>query len=197
MEFPAELEAELGGRYGVWDVLPMGFTPSPYLANRTMARAMEIAKGAPDEPGNPFGFASVKLNLPMSEDFNPTLPFVLKLTTDGRPSGDALTYVDDGRVTARDNGHADACMRRICSRLEWLGVQDAKRKRRSVSQRAGAWAGGVIHTDKGVPRKFLSQKRWDKLQAGIKWLREHLHDNLGQPWGCCHAATRSNCFRND
>jgi hypothetical protein len=177
--FPEELWAEFGGEAGMMSRLPMGFRPSPYLAGRAQTRALEIAKGDPSVEGNPFGFTEVKLNLPMSPNFDPTQPRVQKLNRDGLPAGDVLMYVDDGRPIGRTEPHANACMRQICSRLEYLGIQDAKRKRRPVSQRAGAWAGGVVFTDKGVPRKFLSQDRWDRLRGYLWWIRDHLEDPLG------------------
>jgi hypothetical protein len=57
---------------------------------------------------------------------------------------------------------------------EFLGNQDAARKRRRVGQRCGAWARKVVHTDKGLVRRFFSQERWDKLKALLTWMRSAL-----------------------
>jgi hypothetical protein len=127
-----------------------------------MLLAIEYAKGKPDDPRSPFRFHMVKLNLPCMPNYDPSQPRVQKLTIELTPAGEVIVYVDDGRCWGRDEAHTNECMRWIISRLEFLGVQDAKRKRRLVSQRPGAWAGGVIFSDQGVLRKFLSQKRWDK-----------------------------------
>jgi hypothetical protein len=177
--FPRELWEEFGGEVGIWTRLPMGFCPSPYLAGRAQTWALEFAKGDPSDPHNPFGFVEVRLNLPMSPTFDPTQPRVQKLNHEGLPAGDVLMYVDDGRPFGRSEDHAMECMRQICSRLEYLGIQDAKRKRRPVSQRAGSWAGGVVFTDKGVPRKFLSQERWDKFVGYLTWMQDNLHASEG------------------
>jgi hypothetical protein len=179
VNFPQPLWKEFGARFGVWVRLPMGFRSSPYIAGRVQTRALEIARGHPSTEGNPFGFGEVKLNLPMSTEYDPTQPWVQKIRGDGGPAGDVLMYVDDGRPFGASEHHANACMRQICSRLEYLGIQDAKRKRRPVSQRAGAWAGGVVFTDKGVPRKFLSQSRWERLKDCLNWLQSHIDDPGG------------------
>jgi len=139
-----------------------------------MARALEFARGAPDEADSPFGFAQVVLNLPGSSSFDPTQPWVQKLTAQGVPSGDVVAFMDDGRPIGRDEAHAEQCTRRICSRLQFLGNQDAARKRRRVGQRCGAWAGTVVHTDKGLVRPFFSQERWDKLKSSLAWMRSAL-----------------------
>jgi hypothetical protein len=49
------------------------------VSRRMTSRAVEIGKGKPTDPGNPFGFSSVKLNLPMSPNFDPSRPRVQKL----------------------------------------------------------------------------------------------------------------------
>jgi len=176
---PQDLWDEFRCRTCVWSRLPMGFTPSPYIAGRNMMRALEYAKGDPSDQGNPFAFSAVELNLPMAPDYDPTLPRVNKRTHDGLAAGDALPYVDDGRDMGRDEAHTMACERYLVSRLEHLGIQDAKRKRRPVSQRPGAWNGGVIYTDRGITRRFLDQSRWDKAKGWITWFRQHLTDPDG------------------
>ena len=159
---PEDLWHVFGCTAGVWTRPPMGFTPSPYLAGRLMMLAIEYAKGNPNDPRSPFRFSEVKLNLPGMTDYDPSKPRVLKLTIENTITGEVIVYVDDGRCWGRDEAQTVECMRYLCSRLEYLGIQDAKRKRRPVSQRPGAWAGGVVYSDQGVLRKFLSQKRWDK-----------------------------------
>ena len=138
VSLPSELWKEAGAKLGRWTRLTMGFKPSLYLSCRMMARAIEIAKGPPDEKGSPFAFVTVKLNLPGMPTYDPTQPRVQKLNADGRPAGDVVVYMDDGRLIGCDLEQAEAAIRRICATLQALGIQDAARKRRRICQRSGA-----------------------------------------------------------
>jgi hypothetical protein len=170
VEYPEELQEEAGSKFGWWNRLLFGFRPSPYLAVRMMARCMELSMGDRTDPTNPFWFALVKLNLPMDPDYDPRQPRVQVLDGDGNPAAGVVPYIDDGRAFARDLALLALAMRFLVSRMEQRGVQDAKRKRRQGGQRTGAWAGGVVFTDKGVTQIFLSQKRWDKLRKHVDWM---------------------------
>ena len=66
------LEAE-GSRFR-WARLWMGFCPSAYLAVRYLSLALETAMGNPKSDENPMRWDRVVLNLPGSEDFDPTMP---------------------------------------------------------------------------------------------------------------------------
>jgi hypothetical protein len=48
-----------------------------------------------------------------------------------------------------------------------------------VSQRPGAWAGGIVYTDQGVTRKLLSQEKWDRAKLFLEWVRQGLTDAGG------------------
>eukprot|EP00978_Attheya_sp_CCMP212_P000171 scaffold305_cov60-Attheya_sp.AAC.4 len=125
----------------------MGFSPSPYLASRWILVGIEFGtKGDPSIPPD------VRMNLPGSDNYDPQDLRVAKVDHLGRSTGEIVVYVDDGRVFGRDEAHTMVCLRKCCSRLEWLGIQDAKHKRRP-----GAWAGGVIYTDQSC--KLLLEGR--------------------------------------
>ena len=172
---PEELWEELGCDAGVWARLPMGFRPSPYMAAKMTLRAIEFAKADPNDPTNPFAFATVTLNLPGSPNCDPSLGIrVIKLDADGKPAGDVVICADDGRTFGHDFEHAMRCLRACCTRLEFLGMQDAKRKRRPGSQRPGAWAGAAVFTDQGATRSFLQQDRWDKAKRLVAELSAEL-----------------------
>ncbi len=55
-----------------------------------------------------------------------------------------VAFVDDLRLTGFSIENAWAAARHILSRLQYLGIQDAPRKRNSPSQRPGAWAGAIF-----------------------------------------------------
>jgi hypothetical protein len=137
-----------------WDRLVFGWQTSPYYALRMLARALELAKGHPQDLESAFSFESVHLNLPGAEGYDPSLPWVLKVRRDGSTAADIVVYFDDGRIFAATEEIARRALRQITAALQALGNQDAARKRRAVSQRPGPWAGGMTYTDQGLTRKF-------------------------------------------
>jgi hypothetical protein len=78
--------------------LDFGWTCAPYFACRMMMRAVELAKKHPENQKSAFAWSSVGLNLPGTDGYNPTKPWVRKLRADGTKASDALFFVDDGRV---------------------------------------------------------------------------------------------------
>jgi hypothetical protein len=86
-----------------WERCWMGFTPSPYYAVRFYYWAEEFCRGNRTEFLNPLRWDEVRLNLPGSETFDPTLPRVMKwdLQIDNI-AGDVLTFVDDSRASGCD-----------------------------------------------------------------------------------------------
>ena len=53
-------------------------------------------------------------------------------------AGDAITFVDDGQLTGRAEFYCHDVTRRFASGINYLGSQDASRKRRPPSQSPGA-----------------------------------------------------------
>jgi hypothetical protein len=60
--------------------------------------------------------------------------------------------------------------RQLAADLQWQGIQDAAQKRRRETTRAGAWAGTVVVTDKGVLREFISQEKRARARVEMRWL---------------------------
>ena len=54
--------------------------------------------------------------------------------------------------------------------LAFLGLQDAARKRRMLSQTPGAWAGATVSSDGMVVRKGVTKERWEKVKSKIRWI---------------------------
>ncbi len=73
-----------------------------------------------------------------------------------------MTYVDDIRSCGGSFGEARYVAHHIASFMNWLGVQDAPRKRRDPCQTPGPWAGSIANTKVGVITVSVSQERWDK-----------------------------------
>jgi hypothetical protein len=113
-------------------------------------------------------------------------------------AGDILGFVDDLIASGHSVEAAWAVARQVAARLQYMGIQDAPRKRRPPSQSPGAWAGAVFSTKDGKITKSISQGKWDKAKAMIKELineadgdprHEYSYKRLEQIRGfLCHLA---------
>jgi hypothetical protein len=176
VDLTALFEEESGGLtfWERWERLLMGFKPSPYLTTRSMRRIEAFLKGNSDDPDNVFRWSYVILNLPGSPNYNPGKPWVYKVRADGVMAGDLFIYIDDLRPTCPSEEECWLGSHQVGSRLTWLGIQDAPRKKRKASQRPGAWAGSVIHTDGGMVTILISDAKWNKTKRIIQNLKEQL-----------------------
>ena len=163
-----------------WAVILMGAKPSPYLAVQAMYWALEIVLGDPTDKTNPFHYERIVLNLPGSEDYNPSQPYLMKVRFDGKFACEILIYVDDGRVVGSNYQLCWEATRRAASILNSLGIQDAARKRRFPSLTLGLWSGNLIDTT-NFPLKGVSQERWEQLRDYLKQLRTWEDEGDGIP----------------
>ena len=163
-----------------WDRIAMGLSWSPYQAVKSMHLAEEVIRGDHTDPSNIFHWDHVRLNLPGQDDYDPTLPWVSKVRElpDGsfEVAADLFTFIDDCRPTGRDAKEGWQAGRRTGSVLNWLGLQDAARKRRDSRQDPGAWARCVLRSTGGV-FALVSDEKWDKMKAQIAELQEMLDSN--------------------
>ncbi len=160
-----------------WSRCGMGFKPSPYYAIQGILFADEYIRGDPSDQSNVFRWDEVSLNLPGSQEYDPSKPWVSKRrSSDGKIAADFVIYVDDVRSAGNSWEEARLASRRIGSLLNWLGVQDAARKRRDPSRTPGAWAGSIIHTAGGVVTVSVSQERWDKAKTIVDWIEKSMNE---------------------
>jgi hypothetical protein len=150
-----------------WARLVFGWNSAPFYAVSMMMRAVELAKRAPWDRTSEFRVDRVVLNLPGSAAYDPTLPRVRLLRVDGSIATDLVIFMDDGRAFAATIARAATGMRQISSSIQQRGIQDAARKRVLGGQRARAWTGGVVRTDKGSTRKFVVTAKWFKLKTFV------------------------------
>jgi hypothetical protein len=103
--------------------------PSPYNAVRFYYWGEEFAMGNLRDLKNPFGYDQVILNLPGMESYDPTKPKVIKWNSVGKfMAGDAVTFVDDVRLTGSSRERCHEVHLQFTSRMQYLGIQDAPRK---------------------------------------------------------------------
>jgi hypothetical protein len=139
-----------------------------------MGHAKEFIMGDPNDEQNVYHWKEVRLNLPGSSDYDPSLAWVAKVREDGRVAVDLFIYMDDLRPMGPDAEECWRASRKAASVCKCVGVQDAPRKRREVSRAPGPWAGSMVYTDDssaGV-RILVSRKKWAKAKRLLATLHE-------------------------
>lgn len=164
-----------------WVRTAMGLKWSPYQAIKSMHFAEELIRGDHTDPTNVFHWNKVLVNLPGRPDYDPTYPWLCKVKIDPDTgkilvAADFFTFVDDLRPTGSTKSEAWLAGRRAASVTNWLGIQDAPRKRRDSRQDPGAWAGCVINTISGV-FALVSDDKWKKLKDQLNELDSMLSEN--------------------
>ena len=133
------------------------------MAVRFYYLAEEFVRGNRRDPNNLFRSDSVKLNLPGSSDYSISLPWVMKWDCHNKClANDVIAFVDDLRITARTLEAAWQAGRVITSRLQFLGNQDATRKRRPPTLSPGAWAGALFRVTQNSITKSVTLEKWLK-----------------------------------
>ena len=175
LEVPTEPEA--AKTWMSWNRIAMGLKWSPYQAVKSMHFAEEVIRGDRKDPANVFRWDHVRLNLPGQDDYEPSLPWVskVKILEDGSTvlAADLHTFMDDLRPCGSTKEESWRAGCRAASKINWLGAQDAARKRRDARLDPGAWAGCVIRTEGGV-FALVSDEKWAKAKAQISELDELL-----------------------
>jgi hypothetical protein len=160
-----------------WERMLMCFKPSPYCTTRAMRQIEPILKGNRSDPKNVFCWNRIILSLPGSKNYDPSKPWVYKVREHDMIAADLFTYCDDLRPTAPTEEECWEGAHQVCCRLTWFGIQDAPRKRRKASQRPGAWAGSIIHTDRECVTVLVSEAKWMKTKRWIKWMSDSLRNS--------------------
>ena len=163
-----------------WNRTLMGFRPSPYVATQMFAWSEEIILGDHLNPSNPFFWDTVIINLPGTEGYDPVMPGVYKW--DSRRKVMACffgTYIDDIRSGGATEEACRAASRRIASRINYLGQQDAPRKRGHPSSKPRAWAGAncIAKEDDGL-YVFSTLGKWNKVKKIVHFWLEILNDDI-------------------
>jgi len=150
----------------------MGLRPSPEWSCRFYYLAEEFIRGNESEIDNPLRWDKVVLNLIGNSDFNPSLPNVFKWNKiKNRLAGEIKAYVDDLRALGWSLEHAWRIAHLIAPRLQFLGIQDAPRKRR-IDQ--GPWAGSIYVSNQEGIKKTVSAEKWIKAKQYIQEIESQL-----------------------
>ena len=117
-----------------WNRRPMGVRQFPYVTTRMCAIGLDYIKGNRADPTYVWAWHYVDLNLLGQSTYDPAQPWVCKRTISGAIAPDNYVFVDDGRQTTSSEDTCDRAKRSIASEGNFLGEQDASRKRRKASQ---------------------------------------------------------------
>ena len=149
-----------GPLFGAWTRNWIGAKPSPEWAVHYYYIADEFVRGDDSNPQNPFFFDQVVVNAVGTPSFNPSLPWVFKYNSIKQLlAGDLRVYIKNLRAIGYSLEQAWLLARQIASRLQYLGIQDAPRKRRIDE---GPWAGTVYQTTPTKVVLTVTQEKWDK-----------------------------------
>jgi len=161
-----------------WARCVMGLKSSPHGCMKMQSLAEEFIRGDHRDSNNPFFYDTVRLNLPGSPDYDPRFAKVSKIDSRiNRTVGDMATYVDDTRTTGYSASHCWSVSHQVGTRLSYLGIQDALRKRTFPSQRAGAWTGSLTQTLTSAIIVSCTQKKWSRAQLIVQELLTSLATN--------------------
>ena len=156
-----------------------GLNQSPEHSVTFYYLAEEFIKGNHLDPQNPLRWDKVILNLIGNNDFDPAYPNVYKWDSQkNRIAGDLIAFIDDLRAVGCTLEHAWTIARWVASKLEFLGIQDAARKRRIDN---GPWAGGKYGTGNKEITKTVTEEKWLKGKGYIKELIKDLKENKNRP----------------
>ena len=180
-ENPYEDRKEMNDKSKVWyrwQRCMMGFCQSPYNAIKACHHSEEVMRGNRRDKTSPFYWDCIVLNLPGGANYNPIFPWVYKWRKDWECiAGEIVIFVDDIRPTGKDFDHCERVMHATASKSNYLGQQDAPRKRRVPSQSPGLWNGSLVRTDDENIYVSTSQSKWNKGRSIIFWLVKEFHDH--------------------
>ena len=159
---------------GCWTRNAMGLRSSPYLSVQAVTRIKRAFLGDTTDRENPFHWETVIVNLPGSEGYDPSSPWISKLRHDQRVAADLHIYIDDVRITGPSKELVWSAGSRVAKLCSFFGLQDAPRKLREPSQTPGAWAGSVVATEGGSVKKFVTDEQWGKTQRCVRWIASKL-----------------------
>ena len=152
-----------------WERTLMGIQSSPYVCTQTFHWGADIIKGDRTALDNPLRWDEVLMNLPGAVNYDPSKPWVYRWDSQNQCIASFFgTYIDDIRTVGGSEKIARDVTRRTAALINYLGQQDAPRKRRPPSQEPGARAGALCMSTNGGLFVSCTQVKWDKAKAIIQ-----------------------------
>eukprot|EP00956_Cyclotella_meneghiniana_P036907 scaffold132204_cov35-Cyclotella_meneghiniana.AAC.1 len=151
--------------------LLFGGRPCPFLAVQGHARAIELIPGDIADTKNALGWTRVITNWPFDFGYDPSMPRVIRVRHDGEMAPGYPAFVDDGRISGVSKQICDSATHRFCTKVNYLGEQNASRKRRPASTTPGAWTGKMLWTHESHPIKGILPEKWKIQRDGLLALK--------------------------
>jgi hypothetical protein len=158
-----------------WERALMGVKSSPFNCVRIYLFGEDVIKGDRKRKTNPFRWDRVVDNLPGTANYDPSKPWIYKYDeVNGCMANFVVSYVDDLRTgSQRGKEECDRTTHTMASGLNYLGEQDAARKRKMASQNPGPWAGAVMESVKGEGLYVsTSLAKWTKTRTILQQYRD-------------------------
>jgi len=149
-----------------WNRTLMGFRSSPYIACKLFGWTLGVVRGNRCDPDNCFKWNTIRMNLPGSLIYDPSIPWITKMDNEEEAS-DVIPYVDDGRPYAGSEKKCREAGKQVAKKTQYLGEQIAARKSRPPSQEPGPWCVSFVVVRDGCVYAYVSQKKWDKAKSYI------------------------------
>jgi hypothetical protein len=149
-----------------WNICLMGGAFPPYQMGQGTGHAKEMIMSNPNDCLNVFQWKEVRLNFPGVEEYYPYLSWVANIIEDGRVAADLFIYMDDLRPMGPATEECRRPARKGAATCNYLGIQDAPRKRRAASKISGPWTGSMVYTDdeEAGARVLVARKKWCKAK---------------------------------
>lgn len=158
-----------------WERSLMGVKSSPFNCVRVYLFGEDVIKGDHRAIGNPFRWDKVVDNLPGTVNYDPGRPWIYKYDTMTESMANfVVSYVDDLRTGSQQGKkECDHTTHTMAAGLNYLGKQDATRKRKMASKKPGPWAGAVMEAVEGEGLYVsTSLLKWNKMKGIIQHYRE-------------------------
>ncbi len=147
----------------------MGMKNSPYVCIKGLLLALELMRGNTQDPGNPFHWDSIQLNLPGDPNYDPRRPRLQKVKGEAKQLAPLIvSYVDDMRAAGASAEECWHIMHVVSTRAAYLGIQVAARKTRPPAKNPGPWAGSVVVSSANGVAVKATQEKWDKTKSQIQ-----------------------------
>jgi hypothetical protein len=158
--------------------LLFGGRPCPYLAVQGHARAMELVLGNHEDPANPLHWVRTITNWPYDLHCDPSMPRIIRVCADGEMAAGSPAFVDDGRTAGVTREICHSAAHRVSTYVNFLGEQNASRKRRPTSRTPGAWTGKMLWTNEPHPKKGVLPQKWQIQRADLRSLRDAIESGV-------------------
>ena len=156
----------------LWVHLMMELVLYPYAAIQDLLWVSEVVRVDSRDPDNPFRWDNIRLNLPGDPSYSPKIPWMSKLWGGVQELGaDFTTYVDYSIVSAGPEKEPWREAQRVGSIWQYLGLQDAPRKRKMYRKGGGPWRGTKVHIIYGSISYANRDKMGKDAARNLKWMQ--------------------------